>query len=232
MNRNAVAVAVLWLALAAQSTWVPLNSLILHRSPGLDVLGVIILVAFASFAAVHSQPRWRWLTVLIRALMAGDFLLAVADRFGVLGPRGAPGVVSGDFAHFIDYTRSVASFAPDSLAPTLAVVATIVEITLATALLLGFRLQLAALGAALLLATYGASMMISLPAAEQFHYNVFVLSAGMLTLATLNGSPLSVDGALPRLRRPRVGTMPEPAPRPQLSRLVRSSRQHREGQAW
>lgn len=41
------------------------------------------------------------------------------------------------------------------------------------------------------LGTYGTSMMISLPAAEQFHYNVLVLCAGMLTLASLARSPLT-----------------------------------------
>lgn len=231
MNRNAVAVAVLWLAVAVQATWVLLNSLTLHRSPGLDVAGVIILVAFTAFAALHARPRWRWLAFLIRALMASDFLLAVADRFGVLGPPGTPGVVSGDFAHFIDYTRSVASFAPESFGPILAVLATIAELTFATVLLLGIRLPLAAFGAALLLATYATSMTISLPPAEQFHYNVFVLSAGMLTLATLNRSPLTKDGALSHLRRPWLRTPPKPTP-PTASHLEQVSRQHRDGEAW
>ena len=200
---NRFATAVLWLALSAQATWLILNSLTLHRSPGLDVLGVIILVTFTAFAALHSHPRWRWLSVLVRILMAADFLLAVADRFGILGPPGAAGVISGDFTHFIDYTRSIASFAPGSLAPALAVLATIAEITLVIGLLLGIRLRLAALGAALLLTTYGASMMMSLPAAEQFHYNVFVLDTGMLTLATLARSPLTLDAVVARARRPR-----------------------------
>lgn len=200
MNRYAT--AVLWLALAVQATWVILNSLALHRSPGLDVLGVIILATFTAFAAFHSHRRWRWLTVIVRTLMAADFLLAVGDRFGVLGPPGAAGVAWGDFTHFVDYTRSMTTFLPGNLAPTLAVLATIAEITLAAALLLGVRLQRAALGAALLLAVYGTSMTISLPAAEQFHYNVFVLGAGMLTLATLTRSPLTMDAVLAHFRQP------------------------------
>lgn len=197
------AVAVLWVALAVQATWVILNSATLHRSPALDVLGVVILLTFTAFAALRQHRRWRWLAVIVRTLMAADFLLAVGDRFGVLGQPGASGVSWGDFKHFVDYTRSVTTFLPGSLAPSLAVLATIAEITLAVALLLGVRLQLAALGAALLLGIYGASMMISLPAAEQFHYNVFVLGAGMLTLATLARSPLTVDAALGRFHHLR-----------------------------
>lgn len=101
----------------------------------------------------------------------------------------ASGVSWGDFARFVDYTRSMTTFLPGSLAPTLAVLATVAEVTLGTALLLGIPLRLSALAAALLLGIYGTSMMILLPPAEQFHYNVFVLSAGML--ASRNRSPFT-----------------------------------------
>lgn len=196
---NRFAVTFLWLALAVQATWVVLNSLILHLSPGLDALGVIILVTFTAFAALHR--RWSWLSVVVRVLVAAEFLLAVGDRFGIFGPHGAPGVSWGDFARFVEYTRSITTFLPAGLAPTLATLATVAEILLAAALLVGVRLQLAALGAALLLGIYGTSMMISLPAAEQFYYCVFVLSAGMLTLATLTRPPLTIDAVLARSDR-------------------------------
>ncbi|MDQ3579792.1 MAG: hypothetical protein M3443_19795 [Actinomycetota bacterium] len=192
------ALAALWLALCAQAMWMILNGLILHRSPVLDVLGVIILVTLLAFAALHRHPRWRWLAVLVQALMAADFLLAVADRFGAFGSPGTPGVSWGNFAQFIDYTRSISPFLPDGLAPTLAVLATIAEVVLAVALLLGVRLQLAAVGAALLLVAYGMSMAVSLPAAEHFGYSVFLLAAAMLSLASLSRSTLSIDAVLAR----------------------------------
>jgi uncharacterized membrane protein YphA (DoxX/SURF4 family) len=75
----------------------------------------------------------------------------------------------------------------------LAVLATVAEIALGIALLAGLRLKLAALGAAGLLTVYAVAMISTLPAAEQFHYNVLVLAAGMLTLATVDRAPLSVD---------------------------------------
>lgn len=187
---------ILWLAVAVQVTWVILNATALHRSPGLDGLGVGILLVFGAFAALHQRPRWRWLAVVVRVLMAADFLLAVADRFGVLGPVGAAGVSWGDFRHFVDYTRSITVFLPGNFAPTLAVAATVVEVVLGLALLLGFRLQLAALGATLLLIVYGTAMTISLPLAEQFHYSVFLLAAGMLVLATLGRTPWNIDALL------------------------------------
>lgn len=91
------------------------------------------------------------------------------------------------------------TFLPGSLAPTLAVLATVAEVTLGTALLLGIPLRLSALAAALLLGIHGTSMMILLPPAEQFHYNVFVLSAGMLAVATVHRSPLTHRLALSRV---------------------------------
>ncbi|MGI8721841.1 MAG: hypothetical protein ACR2JG_06395 [Geodermatophilaceae bacterium] len=44
-------------------------------------------------------------------------------------------------------------------------------------------------------------MMISLPAAEQFHNSVFLLAAGMLTLAILDRSPLTLDAVLAKRGR-------------------------------
>lgn len=192
MRRGAI--RLLWFAVAVQAGWLLLNGLVLHRSPGVDVTGGVIWLSVAAFAVLHR--RWPGVTVLVRAVMAADLLLAVADRFGILGQPGAPGVSSGNFARFVDYTHEVAGFLPRGMAPTLAVIATVAEITLATALLLGFRLRLAALGSAALLATYGICMTISLPPAQQFHYNVFLLGASMLALAALDPTTLTVDRLL------------------------------------
>lgn len=64
----------------------------------------------------------------------------VGDRPVTIGH--ASGVSWGDFARFVDYTRSMTTFLPGSLAPTLAVLATVAEVTLGTALLLGIPLRL------------------------------------------------------------------------------------------
>ncbi|MDQ2738120.1 MAG: DoxX family membrane protein [Actinomycetota bacterium] len=186
-------IRVAWLlrvVLAAQAGWLVLNGLVLHHRPGLDPLGAVITGCIAVFTLGYR--RWAWTTVLVRVVMALDFLLAVADRFRLLGRPGSPGVSWGDFTHFVTYTRSVARFAPVSWAPTLAVAATAAELSIGVALLLGARLRLAALAAAALLAVYGISMSISLPPAQQFHYNVFLLCAAMLALSLLD-SPLSID---------------------------------------
>ena len=43
--------------------------------------------------------------VAMRMALAAGFLSAVADRFGLWGPIGTPGVSWGGFAKFLDYTR-------------------------------------------------------------------------------------------------------------------------------
>lgn len=196
---NRYASPLLWLALAVQAGWVVVNGFVLHRSPGLGVLGVVLLAAFTAFAAGHRHHRWRGLSVVVRVLVGAYLLVSVGDRFGVLGRPGDPGVTWGNFSHFIEYTRSVVSFLPGGLAPTLATLATVAEITLGSALILGVRMRLTALAAAFLMAVYGVAMTISLPPEEQFHYNVFVVGAAVLVLATLGRYPLTIDALLNRI---------------------------------
>src|SRR5436305_1560044 len=117
----------LWLFLAGQIGWIVLNNTVLHRSPNVDAIGIGITVLLTVFAATRGRPGW--LRVTVRIVMAGEFLLAVADRFGLLGAPGS-GVYWGDFTHFVDYTASVGGFLPAALAPAAAVFATVAEIVL------------------------------------------------------------------------------------------------------
>jgi uncharacterized membrane protein YphA (DoxX/SURF4 family) len=181
----------LWAALCVQSIW--------FLTHGADLFGVSVLVVLGGFAALAG--RYPWTGVPVRILMAADFLLSVGDRFGVFGGPESPNVNWGDFAHFTTYTRQVVSFLPGGLAPTLAVLATIGEITFGLALLLGVQLRRTALGAGCLLACFGTSMTVSLPVAEQFHYCVFVLAVGVLGLSAGERHPLSLDTVLTRTRR-------------------------------
>jgi hypothetical protein len=43
---------------------------------------------------------------LLRLALAVSFLSAVADRFGLRGAPGDPGVAWGDWPHFLDYVAS------------------------------------------------------------------------------------------------------------------------------
>lgn len=111
-----------------------------------------------------------------RIALAAAFLSAVAARF------------SRPFSQFIEATADVNSFLPHALAPTLAVTATIAEITLAVALLFGFRLRWTAPAAAVLLALFGTAMAISHGIKEPLDYSVFSASACALLLGRLSES--------------------------------------------
>lgn len=107
----------------------------------------------------------------------------------------------GELGYFVVYTRQINAFLPAAWAPVGAVLATVAELTLGVALAIGFRIRLAAMDAAALLLCYGVAMTISLPPAQQFHYAVFVLCTGMLALASVDGSGLSLDALLRRRER-------------------------------
>lgn len=190
------AFAALWLALLGQALWM-IGAGIASRALGdKAVYDSAIVIGFAALAATGG--RVRWLAAALRVLVALTFLGSVADRFGLFGPPGTPGVSWGDFAHFIAYTRTVNAFLPANWAPTLAVLATLGEAALGLALLLGVRLRLAALGTAGLLLIYAIAMTLSLGPGAQFAYAVCVLSAGAWSLAASDATALSLDGRAAR----------------------------------
>jgi putative oxidoreductase len=114
-----------------------------------------------------------------RIALGTAFLSAVASRFGLWDRQ----IGLGHFAGFISYTAEVNSFMPAFLIPFLAWAATIAELSLGIALILGIRTRWVALGSALLLACFGTAMAISLGIKSPLDYSVFSASAGALLLA-------------------------------------------------
>lgn len=187
-----VAFVVLWLALAAQATWMLLQHF--HRGEPWGSMWYPFAFAAPSLLLALTMGRVRWVAAILRLPIAIAFLDAVADRLGLLGPHGAPGVAWGDFAHFIAYTAHVNSFMPSALIPALAVLATICETVFGLALLLGVRIPLMAAGSALLLFLFGTAMTIS--GLSQFAYGVYLMAAGAMALSTVDASLLSIDALL------------------------------------
>ncbi|MDQ2835662.1 MAG: DoxX family protein [Acidobacteriota bacterium] len=186
------ALIVLWLALAAQVAWILVHYFRLRESWGSMWYPLTFGMPF--FLLALTMGRVRSIASLLRLPPALAFLDAVADRFGLLGPHGAPGVAWGDFAHFVAYTAQVNSFVPSRFAPSLAIFATLCEMLFGLALLLGVRLSLAALGSAALLFLFGTAMTIS--GFSQFAYSVYLMAAGALALSTVDASLLSLDALL------------------------------------
>jgi putative oxidoreductase len=184
--------ALLWLALIAQAIWMGLHHFRLHESWSSMSYPLTYAVPFLFLAVTYG--RIRWIAALLRLPVAAAFLDAVADRLGFLGPNGASGVAWGDFSHFIAYTAILNPFMPHATIPALAVLATIGETAFGITLLLGIRLRLATIGAAVLLFLFGTAMTIS--GFSQFSYGVYLMSAGMLALSTVDASLFSVDAIL------------------------------------
>jgi putative oxidoreductase len=186
------AFTVLWLALIAQAIWMGIHHFRLHEP--LSSMSYPLTYAMPFLFLALTYGRVRWIAALLRLPIAAAFLDAVADRLGFLGPHGTPDVAWGDFTHFIAYTAVLNPFMPHATIPVLAVLATIGETTFGITLLLGIRLHLAAIGSAALLFLFATAMTIS--GFSQFSYGVYLMSAGMLALSTVDASLFSVDAIL------------------------------------
>ncbi len=179
----------LWLALISQAVWMLTNHFHSHTPLASMWYSLVFLIGCLALAA--TRGRMRWITMAVRILIAAAFLEAVLDRFGVFGGPGTPGVVWGNFSHFVAYTAQVNSFLPPAVIPAVAVMATIAEILCGITMLLGIKLRIAALASPTLLFLFATAMTIS--GLSQFPYAVYLMCAGALALSTVNASLLSVD---------------------------------------
>ena len=121
--------------------------------------------------------------IAMRMALAAGFLSAVADRFGLWGPIGTPGVSWGGFARFLDYTATLLPFLSTTLVVVAGWAATVAEIALGVALLVGVRVRLAALASGVLLLTFAIAMTTSLGPEAPLSYSVWTAAAGAFLLA-------------------------------------------------
>ena len=126
-------------------------------------------------------------TIIMRFALATGFLSAVASRLSLWGSH------SSGWAGFLDYTKSVNSYAPASLVPVMAVVSTILETTFAILLLTGYKTRWAAFGTSILTLLFALSMAYSFGLKEPLDYSVFAFSASAFLLSTMPDYPLSID---------------------------------------
>ncbi len=120
-------------------------------------------------------------------------LSAVADRFGLWGAPGDPGVAWGNWDNFIAYTQTLNSFASKSVAGILGALATFFEILFGLFLIIGFKTRIVALGTSGLMLLFALSMAISVSIKAPFDYSVFTSSAAALLLSTIGKTSFSVD---------------------------------------
>lgn len=142
------------------------------------------------------ERRWGagdYSALFLRLALSASFLSAVADRFGWWGRPGEAHVGWGDFTHFIAYTARLTAILPISFVPTLAWMATILEILLGLALLFGIATRTAALLSGALLLLFAMAMTFGLGVKAPLDYSVFSASAGAFLLSTCERYKLSVD---------------------------------------
>ena len=114
-----------------------------------------------------------------RLAVGTAFLSAVAGRFGIWDRS----IDWQHFERFIRRTGEVNAFMPAFTIPFLAVAATAAEISFGIALIVGFKVRLAAFGSAILLAMFATAMAISTGIKPPLDYSVFSASAAALLLA-------------------------------------------------
>jgi uncharacterized membrane protein YphA (DoxX/SURF4 family) len=119
---------------------------------------------------------------LLRVALAMAFLSAVADRFGLWGPPGSPGVAWGDLARFDAYVAKLNWFLPASLVPVVGWASTIAETGLALGLLIGWKLRWVSLASALLLLSFAAAMTVALGPKPPLDLSVFTAAAAAFLL--------------------------------------------------
>ena len=130
---------------------------------------------------------------LIRITLALGFLSAVADRFGLWGRPGSPGVAWGDLTRFNAYVAKLNWFVPVGLIPVVGWASTVAETGLAVALLIGWKLRWVSLASALLLLSFAATMTLALGLKAPLDYSVFTAgAAAFLLFAT---QPSRMNGA-------------------------------------
>lgn len=121
--------------------------------------------------------------VAMRVALGAGFLSAVADRFGLWGPSGTPGVAWGEFAKFLQYTATLLPFLPTTLVAVAGWAATVAETVLGLALIAGVRVRLVSLASGVLLLTFALAMTAALGPEAPLSYSVWTASAGAFLLA-------------------------------------------------
>ncbi|WP_411031478.1 DoxX family protein [Spongiimicrobium sp. 3-5] len=127
--------------------------------------------------------KTKWIGYFLRFSISIAFLSAVLDRFGVW-----PKEISawGNWESFVSYTGILSPWAPESVVPILAGIATAAEVVLAILLLVGYKLDLAAKASGILLLLFGLSMVFTVGIKAPLDYSVFTAAAAAFAISALS----------------------------------------------
>ena len=146
------------------------------------LVGVISLLALLTWVRPTTRATWLlgWATAI---LLAADFAGAVADRFGLFGGPGSPGVSWGTWPEFVAYTGSLLPGSTGRLVTPAAICATAVEILLAALLVSGWQRRWVGKLTAGLFVVYLVSMAFSPARDDVLRFAMPVLVGGALLLS-------------------------------------------------
>lgn len=145
----------------------------------------------------------RWTGTAVAVALGITFLGAVADRFGVFGGPGDPGVSWGNWETFVRYSGDLLPFVSPPFVLAAAMAATLVEVILGAALIVGWQRRWIGKTAAGLLVTYLVAMATTVGIWEAIRYGVPILVGGALLVS-------AIPARAPRARA-RAGTFPADA---------------------
>ena len=131
--------------------------------------------------------------LFLRLAIAIGFLSAVADRFGMWSKENS---AWGNWDSFLAYTQLLNPWIPNSLIPTMGILATGAEITFAIFLIIGYKTELFAKLSGFLLLTFALSMTFTIGLKSAFDYSVFSASAGAFALGLLKEKYLELDNLI------------------------------------
>lgn len=131
--------------------------------------------------------------LFLRFAISFGFLSAVADRFGIWSKEVS---VWGNWDNFLDYTQLINPWIPDSLIPTIGILATATEIIFAFFLIIGFKTELFGKLSGVLLLIFALSMTFSTGIKGAFDFSVFSASAGAFALSLMKEKYLEMDNLI------------------------------------
>jgi hypothetical protein len=121
----------------------------------------------------------------LRIALSASFVSSLADRFGILGKHGTPGVTWGSWKSFLGSSAQLTFWLPAVLRPTAAWVSTILEVILVVALLIPYRTTLVGVVAGALLTAYALSLAFAYGLGISLAYSVWTAAAGAFLLAAV-----------------------------------------------
>lgn len=135
----------------------------------------------------------RLIKLYLRLAISIGFLSAVADRFGIWNKEVS---IWGNWDNFLEYTKLINPWFPESLISLIGILATGAEIVLAIFLLIGFKTELFAKLSGVLLLIFAFSMTFSTGIKGAFDFSVFSASAGAFALSLISEKYLELDSLI------------------------------------